>query len=130
MRRLLASLVLFGAAIGAAHAADPAPRRFVIFFVEWSAAIDGPADGVIKEAAQYAKAHPRDLIAVHGYADPTGSREANVLLSELRAQRTADELHEAGVSTSRIHLDGHGAVKFAGTSLESRRVVIEIPPGR
>ncbi len=130
MRRLAILLLVFSAVAGSAHAADRTPRRFVTFFVEWSAALDVPANGVISEAAQYAKAHPRDAIEVHGYADPTGSRKANALLSELRAQRVADTLRDAGVPTSRIRLDAHGSVKFASTSLESRRVEIEIFPAR
>jgi outer membrane protein OmpA-like peptidoglycan-associated protein len=129
--RHLAILLLCSAVASTAHAADRTPpRRFVTFFVEWSAALDGPANGVISEAAQYAKGHPRDAIEVHGYADPTGSRKANALMSELRAQRVADTLQEAGVPVSRIRLDAHGSVKFASTSLESRRVEIEIFPAR
>jgi outer membrane protein OmpA-like peptidoglycan-associated protein len=130
MRRLAILLLLFIAVAGSAHAADRTPRRFVMFFVEWSAALDGPADGVIAEAAQYAKAHPRDAIEVHGFADPTGSRKANALLSELRAQRVTDKLQDSGIPVSRIRQDAHGSVKFASTSLESRRVEIEIVPAR
>lgn len=125
MRRLalLSLLVLAFAAPAQAE-----PRRFVIFFQEWSAAIDDAAKGVVAEAADYAKAHPAEIIRVSGFADPTGSKQANVLLSELRAQRVADLMVEDGVPTNRIQKIGRGSVTFAITSLESRRVEVSVSP--
>lgn len=129
MRRLAILLLLFSACVGSAHAADPAPR-FVVFFQEWSAAMDDAAQGVVSQAAAYTKAHPRDQVRVHGFADPTGSRQANILLSELRAQRVSDQMQENGIPVARIRLDGHGSVKFAISSIESRRVTVEFVPAR
>jgi outer membrane protein OmpA-like peptidoglycan-associated protein len=129
MRRLAILLLLSSALAGSALAADP-PRRFVVFFQEWSAAIDDTAQSVVTEAADFAKAHPRSMVQVHGYADPVGSRQANVLMSQLRAQRVSDQLLGDGIPASRIRQDGHGPVKFAISSQESRRVVVEIAGGR
>jgi outer membrane protein OmpA-like peptidoglycan-associated protein len=127
MRRHAFLLLLLSVLAGSAHAEDTKARRFVVFFQEWSAALDEPAQAVITQAADFAKANPRAPVRVHGYADPTGSREANILMSELRAQRVADQLRDAGIAPARIRQDGHGSVKFAITSLESRRVEVEIP---
>ncbi|MBN8929096.1 MAG: hypothetical protein BGO51_19050 [Rhodospirillales bacterium 69-11] len=127
MRRVALLLLLVTAFAGSAHAD---PQRFVIFFIEWSAAIDDAAKGVVAEAADYAKAHPTETIQVTGFADPTGSKQANVLLSELRAQRVADLLAEDGVPPARIRQVGRGSVKFALTPLESRRVEVAISPAK
>jgi outer membrane protein OmpA-like peptidoglycan-associated protein len=127
MRRLALLLLLSALVAGPAQAAEQ-PRRFVVFFQEWSAALDPNAQSVISEAADLAKATPGARIRVHGFADPTGSRAANILLSELRAQRVADQMQDDGIPRLRIRQDGHGAVKFAYTSQESRRVEVEVIP--
>ena len=127
MRRAALLLMLTALTATGASAAEK-PQRFVVFFTEWSAAIDTPAEGVIAEAAKFAKAHPRAPVRVHGYADPTGSKEANSLLSQLRAQRVSDQLRQDGVRGSRINQVGRGAVSYALTPLESRRVEVEIAP--
>ncbi|OYV41495.1 MAG: hypothetical protein B7Z80_01475 [Rhodospirillales bacterium 20-64-7] len=112
--------------LGAAPMAHAQQPSFVVFFQEWSAAVDGPAQDVIAKAAAYARAHPAAITHVTGFADPTGSRQANVLLSELRAQVVADGLASAGVAPARISKVGRGSVQFAASSLESRRVEIRV----
>jgi outer membrane protein OmpA-like peptidoglycan-associated protein len=110
-----------------ACAADAVPtQRVVVYFQEWSAAIDDSALATIAKAADYAKSHPRVPIRVAGFADPTGSKQANVLMSQLRAQVVVDQLVQDGVPASRIGQVGHGSVQFALTSQESRRVEISM----
>lgn len=124
---LLTLTILVGLTLSAAQAQGPAGRKFVIYFEEWSAAIDGPARDVIIDAAQHALSVPRVSVQVTGFADPTGSRRANALLSELRAQRVVDMLKENGVAHTRTQLSGKGSVPFALTSQEARRVEIFVP---
>ena len=126
MRRLGLLLLLLCAATGSARAADLPAQKFVVFFQEWSAAIDDNAQAVIGNAAAWVKSHPGNVAHVNGFADPTGSREANILLSELRAQVVVDQLKTDGVDQSRVRQRGHGSVQFALTSQESRRVEISI----
>jgi outer membrane protein OmpA-like peptidoglycan-associated protein len=130
MRRLTALLfvVLTSAALhgATATAADAPAQRFVIFFQEWSAAFDDPALGAISQAAAYAQAHPGSHVHVVGFADPTGSKQANVLMSELRAQVVSDQLVLDGVPARRIEQVGRGSVQFALTGQESRRVEIAV----
>ena len=57
---------------------------------------------------------------------PTGSKQANELLSDLRAQMVVDQLQTDGVDPKRIRQRGHGSVQFALSSQESRRVEISI----
>jgi peptidoglycan-associated lipoprotein len=125
MHRLGLLLLLFCAATGA-RAADPPAQKFVVFFQEWSAAIDDTAQSVISQAAEWVKSHPGNIAHVNGFADPTGSRQANILLSDLRAQVVVDQLVSDGVDPKRVRQRGHGSVQFALTGQESRRVEISI----
>jgi outer membrane protein OmpA-like peptidoglycan-associated protein len=131
MRRLIAiclvavmSVALHGARTEAADAA--AAQTFVVYFQEWSAAFDDSALGAIAKAADYAKAHPGAPVHVAGFADPTGSKQANVLMSELRAQVVLDQLVTDGVPARSIGQVGHGSVQFALSSQESRRVEVTV----
>ena len=126
MPRIAVLLLLLCSFCGGVRAADDSSRRFVVFFTEWSAALDDAAVGVIHEAATLAKGQRHSLLTVTGFADPTGSRAANRLLSELRAQRVADLLHGDGVAAARIHPIGVGSVRFVSSAQESRRVEIMI----
>jgi outer membrane protein OmpA-like peptidoglycan-associated protein len=126
MHRLGLLLLLFCTATGGALADDLPAQSFVVFFQEWSAAMDDAAQSVITQAATYVKAHPDNVAHVNGFADPTGSKEANILLSELRAQVVVDQLVTDGVDPGHVQQRGHGSVEFALTSQESRRVEISI----
>lgn len=125
MRRIV-FLFLLCSAIARADAAEAPTSKFVVFFQEWSAALDDNAQSVISRAGDYAKAHPSLVVHVEGFADPTGSKKANALLTDLRAQVVIDQLQTDGVPLSRILGRGHGSVQFAITSQESRRVEISL----
>ncbi len=125
MHRLLL-LLLSCAAIGSASATDLPTQKFVVFFQEWSAAIDDPAQAVIAQAADWVKSHPGNVAHVHGFASTIGGRQANILLADLRAQVVVDQLQSDGVDPKRMQQRGHGPVEFALTAQESRRVEISI----
>jgi outer membrane protein OmpA-like peptidoglycan-associated protein len=128
MRRFgLLLLFLFCTTLVSADAADPKGRKFVVFFQEWSVALDDTAVAVITEAAHLALENPRAPVQVTGFADPTGTRTSNILLSELRAQRVVDHLLEGGVPATQLRQRGKGPVHFAISALESRRVEIFVP---
>lgn len=126
MHRLGLLLLLFCAVSGSTRAADVPTQKFVVFFQEWSAAIDEPAQSVISQAAEWVKSHPGNIAHVNGFASTVGSRPANVLLADLRAQVVVDQLQSDGVDPKRIQQRGHGPVQFALTAQESRRVEISI----
>ena len=63
-------------------------------------------------------------VVVAGYADPTGSREANIDMSQTRAQVVADALVDHGVSPGRITKQARGATPVVQDLQESRRVDI------
>jgi outer membrane protein OmpA-like peptidoglycan-associated protein len=123
MHRLAVPLLVLSATMGTAHAADPASQRYVIYFQEWSAAVDKPAQDLIAQVAAMARTQGGPIHVI-GFADPNGSKAANILLSELRAQRVIDLLSDAGVAPARLVSRGKGPVQYAMTSLESRRVEI------
>jgi outer membrane protein OmpA-like peptidoglycan-associated protein len=122
----LAVLLVFSFMVGSARA-QQAPT-YVVYFQEWSAALDASAQSVIAHAADWAKANPGPSVRVTGFADPTGSKKANILLSELRAQVVVDQLTGDGVDANRIAQAGQGSVQFALTSQESRRVTVSFGP--
>jgi outer membrane protein OmpA-like peptidoglycan-associated protein len=126
MHRLGLLLLLLCAATGSARAADPTRQKFVVFFQEWSAAIDDSAQEVISHAADWVKSHPGNVAHVNGFASTVGSRQANILLADLRAQVVVDQLLTDGVDAKRVQQRGHGPVPFALTAQESRRVEISI----
>jgi outer membrane protein OmpA-like peptidoglycan-associated protein len=126
MHRLGLALLLLIAATATPRAADPPTQRFVVFFQEWSAALDDSAQSVISQAADYAKSHPGYVARVNGFASTVGSRQANILLADLRAQIVADQMVSDGLAAGRIRQRGRGPVPFALTAQESRRVEISV----
>jgi OOP family OmpA-OmpF porin len=125
MRRIV-FLFLLCFAVTRADAAEPPTQKFVVYFQEWSAGFDDAALTVISQAADSAKANPGLIVHVVGFADPTGSRAANALLTQLRAQVVMDQLQTDGVPLMRLRGTGRGSVHFALSSQESRRVEISV----
>ena len=124
MRRLFVLGVLL--AIGACAGPPPVTQRLVVYYQEWSAALDDSAQEIVKSAATWANSHPTAWVEVVGYADPEGSPQANRDLSRTRAQRVADGLIVDGVAKERISVTAHGSVGFAMDPQESRRVTISL----
>jgi outer membrane protein OmpA-like peptidoglycan-associated protein len=125
MRRV-AYLFLLCFTLARTDAAEPPTPKFVVFFQEWSAKLDDAAMAVIGQAADRAKAHTGIVTHVEGFADPTGGRNANALLTQLRAQVVMDQLQADGVPARRIQGIGRGSVHFALSSQQARRVEISL----
>jgi outer membrane protein OmpA-like peptidoglycan-associated protein len=126
MRWIVLLLLVVCAPCQAFAQTDGGDRRFIVYFEKWSAAIDAPAEQVVLGVAKLAQTKPKAPVTVTGYADLTGSGEANVLLSKLRARVVADMLQANGVAPERVHLIAEGSTEFVMSSLESRRVAIQI----
>jgi outer membrane protein OmpA-like peptidoglycan-associated protein len=107
-------------------AAAPLPR-YVVYFPTWSADFDQSARDILAQAGKAAAAAPTAPITVSGHADTIGSSQANIYLSETRAQVVADALVASGVNPARIHQHALGESGIPDTSEQfERRVVIEI----
>jgi len=130
MRRLflLAAALSFATPVLAQTPAGPADRAFVVFFQTWSGDLDGSAVKVIADVAVLAKANPGRKVVIHGFADPTGTARANALVSALRAELVANQLVADGVPAASIDQQAQGAVDFAMSSQESRRVTLTLSP--
>ncbi len=115
-----------GIEIGPPPAANPAGRTYIIFFQEWSAGLDASALKTIASAVSAARAEPGAAVIVTGYADPLGSVQANIYLTETRAQVVTDQLAADGLDPARVRRYAVGKVPYQLTSQESRRVVITI----
>jgi outer membrane protein OmpA-like peptidoglycan-associated protein len=126
MRWIVLLLLVVCAPWQASAQTDGGDRRFIVYFEKWSAAIDAPAQQVVLGVAKLAQAQPKTPVTVTGYADLTGTGEANVLLSKLRARVVADMLEANGIAPERVHLIAEGSTEFVMSSLESRRVTIQI----
>lgn len=77
-------------------------------FESGSATLDANSQSTITAIAEILKAFGAVTVSVDGYTDNTGSREANVQLSQARAQAVLSALSEAGVDAARMTATGHG----------------------
>ena len=79
-----ASMQVATASAGGPPPGTPPGRNYIVFFQEWSAAFDTPALKTIAAAAAQAQSDPAATVTVTGYADPLGSVQANIYLTETR----------------------------------------------
>ncbi len=93
----------------AAPAEPPAlPRSFIVFF-DWDRSdITAEADGILNEAASYAKTTGAVRIAATGHADRSGPDAYNEGLSMRRAQAVKARLLALGVAENEISIDAKG----------------------
>lgn len=62
----------------------------------------------LNNIAQIMKAYPQVSLKIGGYTDSTGSPEANLALSQQRAENTMRELANLGIEASRLEAEGYG----------------------
>lgn len=77
-------------------------------FESGRATLDARSQETIAAIAEILKAFGSVAVSVDGYTDNTGSREANLRLSEARAQQVMAALAAAGIDASRMAATGHG----------------------
>jgi len=124
MRKLLTALLLLSLSSCAA-VMQPAKPGYLVFFGEHSADLDPPAVGVIAQAAAAANTMPGTFVSVVGWTDSAGSKQADILLSQRRAQRVTNALISDGVAPRRIVHQGRGQTG-EDPGVASRRVEIDI----
>jgi outer membrane protein OmpA-like peptidoglycan-associated protein len=66
-------------------------------------------------------------VVIEGHADPTGTHEGNMVLSQRRAEAVRDYLVSAGIDQSRMEVVPFGdtRLKYGRTDGRNRRVAIE-----
>ncbi len=62
----------------------------------------------LKNIAEILKAYPNVTLKLGGYTDNTGNPDANLALSQKRAQSTMNELVKLGVAANRLEAEGYG----------------------
>ena len=90
-------------------------------FATGSAALDTAATQSLAAVAATLKGNG-SRIAITGYADATGSRDANIALAKARAVAVRDALVAAGVAADRLQLREPRDVIGSGSNDEARRV--------
>ncbi len=78
-------------------------------FANSSIEIDEDAKPTLDELATLAERCPGSRIEIHGHTDASGSKQANLRLSERRAEIVAAYLVAAGIDTRRLEIIAHGA---------------------
>ena len=103
-----------------------------VLFAYDSADLSPRAYDIVASVATDAKKHARAHIEVEGFTDTSGSHDANMTLSQARAEHVADVLVRHGIRPARITARGYGETRLAvktGDGVReprNRRVVIRL----
>jgi hypothetical protein len=79
-----------------------------VSFSTGSTVLDTNAQGALNGVATWMKADSKRTLHLHGYADTTGNSEANLVLSEKRANAVKTYLVDQGVDATQITTIGRG----------------------
>lgn len=120
----------------AAAAAQPARANILVTFVTNSADLTAPAKKALDVLAAAMKSDKLAAVkfTIEGHADPRGSEEANLKLSQARAESVREYLLAShGLAAERISAVGKGSSALMKPSEpaapENRRVTIVANPG-
>jgi outer membrane protein OmpA-like peptidoglycan-associated protein len=96
-----------------------------VFFHLGSSSLSNKAN--LERAVRWLKSNPDVTAEIEGHADPTGSHDGNMTLSQSRADSVRDYLVQAGIDGSRLHVTAYGdtRLKYGHTDGRNRRVAIE-----
>ena len=103
-----------------------------VLFPYNSAELSSRAYDLVARVANDAKRRGKARIEVEGFADSSGTRDDNMLISQARAEKVADVLVRQGIRAARINARGYGeerpAVRTGDGVREprNRRVVIRL----
>ncbi|TDR94653.1 OmpA family protein [Enterovirga rhinocerotis] len=110
-------------------AVSVSPRTF---FRENSADLDNVAKETLDKQAAWLSRHPQWRVRIQGFADDSGTKEANLALSERRAEAVRGFLASVGVAPERMDVRGYGRERLVRDCPElycksqNRRVVTEL----
>jgi outer membrane protein OmpA-like peptidoglycan-associated protein len=102
-------------------------RKFSIYFEPYSAALNQQGGETISAAAEFARAHPLQPVAVDGFSAPPDPKLDVDGLSAQRAEAVKQALISDGVTPSRITTEANGIVDPKNLpSVAVRRVDIAV----
>jgi OmpA-OmpF porin, OOP family len=120
----------------AAAAAQPARASILVTFVTGSADLTGSAKSALDVLAAAMKSEKLASVkfTIEGHADPRGSEELNMKLSQARAESVRGYLTSShGLAAERVNAVGKGSSALMNTNdtaaPENRRVTIVAMPG-
>ena len=106
-------------------AAVPTKLDVELYFGLGSASASGNPASIAK-ALKFLKANTDAGVVIEGYADPTGTPEDNLALSQRRAEWVRDRLVADGIDASRLEVMAYGdtRLKYGSADHRNRRVAI------
>ncbi len=128
MPRHLISIFAVAAIVALSACAAPTPpdRIFPVFFDDYSAVLDTPAQAVVARAATVAKQFPRAPVTVQGFADEPTDPALSARYSKARADTVAMLLIADGVSADRVQRSAKGTPPGSEPGVPSRRAEIDV----
>jgi outer membrane protein OmpA-like peptidoglycan-associated protein len=100
------------------------PGEVTLQFGKGETALNGAGVFVVSEVIDLLARNPEINVMVTGYADKTGSSEANAIIARQRAQSVRNALTSSGLDTARVVLNQFGDLKSSGINPNDRKVVI------
>lgn len=91
--------------------AEPAPRSFQIGgdqFADWSATPKPEVRALVPGLVELLKSYPKVKVRIVGHSDGAGDKEANLTISQARADFAKRQLTDAGIAEARIEAIGLG----------------------
>lgn len=107
------------------------PQVFVVYFKTGASVLDPNAASVLQAVADAYKKSPTVTVVIAGHTDTAGADTANILLSQKRAERVADQLVKLGIKAESMALEAYGEQQLAVPTknnvpeLKNRRVEIK-----
>ncbi len=102
------ALTVGGTAVASGFHQHALGESYLVPFARGDRPAEG-ADAVEAQAASFLKAYPGYHVQVTGFAEPGGDAQADVALSERRAQVVRDALEADGVGRDRMAVVGGGS---------------------
>lgn len=97
-----------------------------VYFTYGSYALDSQMSSALDKAAHWLTENASVHAVVEGHADPSGNHDANLALSQKRAESVRDYLVNAGVDPSRLEVTSFGdtRLKYGRTDRRNRRAAV------
>jgi outer membrane protein OmpA-like peptidoglycan-associated protein len=99
-----------------------------VYFPTGGDQLGGPSLNGLAKAVRWLTDNSDVHVVIEGHADPTGSPEGNLALSQKRAEWVRNYLVSAGIDESRLEVIAYGdtRLRYGRTSSRNRRVAIVV----